>query len=75
MHTFADPLKRAVRVAAPHTAVIDGDESFTYRDLHDRCSRLGGGLVGLGLTRGDRVAILAANRHQYIDLPIRLPQP
>ena len=73
MHTFADPLKRAVRVAAAYTAVIDGDESFTYRDLHDRCARLGDGLVGLGLTRGDRVAILAANRHQYIETYLGVP--
>ena len=67
MHTFADPLRRALQASAARTAVIDGEKRFTYADLHDRCARLGGGLAGLGLRRGDRVAILAANCHQYVE--------
>ena len=61
MHTFADPIKAAVRMAANKVGVIDGDASFTFRALHDRCAKLAGALRELGLNKGDRVAILAGN--------------
>ena len=73
MHTIADPLKRAVQVAAARTAVIDGEARFTHAELAERCARLGGGLAGLGLRRGDRVAILAANRHEYLEAYLGVP--
>jgi len=73
MHTFADPLARAVQIAAQNIAVVDKGESFTYLDLQDRCSRLAGGLYGLGLEKGDRVAIWADNCHQYIETYVGVP--
>ena len=44
MHTFADPLKRAVQVAPDKVALIDGQARYTYRELQDRCARLVTGL-------------------------------
>jgi long-chain acyl-CoA synthetase len=73
MHTFADPLKRAIQVAAAGTAVIDRGEVFTHAELAGRCARLGGALAGEGLARGDRVAILAANRHEYLESYVGVP--
>ena len=73
MHTFADPLARAVQVAAQKTAVIDGDQSFSYAQFQQRCERLVAGLYGLGLTKGDRVAIWADNCHEYLETYVGVP--
>jgi long-chain acyl-CoA synthetase len=73
MHTLADPLARALQVAAGKTALINNGEAFTYADLHDRCTRLAGGLRSLGLQKGDRVAIWADNCHQYIETYVAVP--
>src|SRR3954451_17236597 len=58
-------------------AIIDGhpdaDLAFlsrgkptTYGDLRDQVGRLRGGLVGLGIEPGDRVAILSANNWFFV---------
>jgi len=73
MHTFADPIKAAVRLAADKVGVIDGDASFTFQALHDRCAKLAGALAGLGINPGDRVAILAGNSHRYIETYVGVP--
>ena len=73
MHTFADPLLTAISNAPEKTAVIDQGQSFSYQQLHDRCCRLAGALTGLGLKKGDRVAILAANGHRYIETYVGVP--
>ena len=73
MHTFADPLHTAISNAAEKTAVIDHGQSFSYQQLHDRCCRLAGALAGLGLVKGDRVAILAANSHRYVETYVGVP--
>ena len=73
MHTFADPLKRAVQIAANKTALLDAGERFTYAALYDRCARLAGGLYKLGLSKGDRVAIWSDNNHQYIETYVAVP--
>lgn len=73
MHTFADPLKRAVQVAPDKVALIDGQARFTYRELQDRCARLVAGLYSLGLEKGDRVAIWSDNNHEYIETYVGVP--
>jgi 2-furoate---CoA ligase len=49
-------------------AVVDGDERITYAALHERAARLAGGLAGLGLDRGDRLAVLTKNRAETVAL-------
>ncbi len=73
MHTFADPLKYAARMAPTKTAVIDGTESVDYAELHRRCRLLAGSLKALGLNKGDRVAILANNGQRYIETYMGVP--
>ncbi|MEQ8861007.1 MAG: AMP-binding protein [Pseudomonadales bacterium] len=73
MHTFADPLQRALQIAADRTAVISGAKSFSYREFHERCCRLAGALSTLGVARGERVAILAANGHEYLETYVGVP--
>lgn len=73
MHTFADPIKYASRMAPTKTAVIDGAESIDYATLHRRCRLLAGSLQALGLSKGDRVAILANNGQRYIETYMGVP--
>lgn len=72
MHTFADPLARAERVAAKRVAVVDGDRRLTYGELADRCRRLAGAL-GQMTDPGDRVAVLAVNSAPYLELYTAIP--
>lgn len=73
MYTFADPLNRALRIAPGVEAVVDGDVRLTYEELAVRCRTLVAGLYGLGLNAGDRVAILAANSHPYLEAYLAVP--
>lgn len=73
MHTFADPIKYASSMAPTKTAVIDGDASVNFAELHRRCRLLAGALRALGLDKGERVAILANNGQRYIETYIGVP--
>ncbi|MDP6182202.1 MAG: AMP-binding protein [Gammaproteobacteria bacterium] len=73
MHTFADPLRRAVQIAPTKTAIIAGAARFTFADFQNRCARLVGALRSLGLQHGDRVAILAANGNEYLETYVGVP--
>jgi long-chain acyl-CoA synthetase len=67
------PLRRAVRVAGDRPAVRFGSVELTYAETWERCARLAGGLRGLGLERGDRVALVAQNSHRYLELYQAVP--
>ena len=73
MHTFADPLRRAKLLAGNTIGVIDGDQQYTFGELAERCARLAAGLRALGCKKGDRVAILANNGHEYIETYVGVP--
>jgi long-chain acyl-CoA synthetase len=73
VYTFADPLRRALRIARDQQAVVDGDVRYTFGQLARRSARLVGGLFDLGLAPGDRVAILANNSHQYLECYLAIP--
>ena len=49
-------------------AVTFGDRQFSYFDLNQRVCRLSNALAAAGVSRGDRVASLMNNCHQYIEL-------
>ncbi len=73
MHTFVDPITRAERVARDKTALVSGEFQFTYGELATRCRRIAGALDRAGIAPGERVAILAANSAQYIELYLAIP--
>ncbi len=45
----------------------------TYADFHKRAKRLAAALKGIGVGRGDRVASLAWNHHQHLELYFGVP--
>lgn len=73
MHTLASPLKHALNLAPDKVAVVHNQDEFTYAQLHERCARLINVLRSLKLQKGDRVAILAANCVQYIEVYVGVP--
>jgi acyl-CoA synthetase (AMP-forming)/AMP-acid ligase II len=46
----------------------DRSRSMTFRQWHERARRLANALVGLGLQKGDRVAILAHNAVEWMEI-------
>ena len=51
----------------PNTiAIIDGENSFTYQQIEKFSTQLSNGLINLGITKGDKVGILAPNCAEYV---------
>ncbi|SDE55489.1 AMP-binding protein [Pseudonocardia oroxyli] len=62
------------RAAASHgdrVGVVDGDRRWTYAELHERCTRLAGGLAPLAGRRP--VAVLAPNTHVLLEANFGVP--
>ncbi len=57
---------RRARMSPDRVAVVHGDESVTYRDLHERATRFAHVLTGLGVAAGDRVAYLGPNEPEFL---------
>ncbi len=60
-------LNRAAAVYPNKTAIINGDQRFTYRLFQERVHRFGHALRGLGLGPGAVVAYLGLNNHQILE--------
>ena len=71
--TPASFLDRAAAVFADRIAIVDGERTFTYRDMFDRCRRLTGALAAMGVGHEDRVAALCANSHVMLELHHAVP--
>jgi acyl-CoA synthetase (AMP-forming)/AMP-acid ligase II len=49
------------------TAVVCGEQRFTYTQFSDRTARQAGALRSLGMQSGERVAFLSANCHRLLE--------
>jgi fatty-acyl-CoA synthase len=49
------------------TAVVCGDQRFTYAQFAERASRLAGALREAGVQPGDRIAFLSLNCHRLLE--------
>src|SRR5882757_10452547 len=49
------------------TAVVCGDERFTYAQFSERTARQAGALRSLGFQSGERIAFLGANCHRLLE--------
>ncbi|KUO15683.1 acyl-CoA synthetase [Streptomyces dysideae] len=60
------PARRARKT--PHrAALIHGDTTITYAELHDRTTRLAHALRARGVRRGDRIAYLGPNHPSFLE--------
>ena len=60
-------LRYAEQQSARRTAVVCGNERFTYAQFAERASRLAGALQEAGVEPGDRVAFLSMNCHRLLE--------
>src|SRR6516164_1399998 len=60
-------LRYAQQQYPQRTAVVCGEERFTYAQLAERVGRLAGALRKAGVQAGDRVAFLSANCHRLLE--------
>lgn len=49
-------------------ALVEGNNRMSWAELNERVNKVAHMLFGLGVKRGDRVAIIAENCHQYVEL-------
>ncbi len=66
--TIGELLVAQARRHPTRIAVVDGERSFTFGAFNARVNRLAAVLRTLDIGRGDRVAMLAENRCEYLEL-------
>jgi fatty-acyl-CoA synthase len=67
-HSIGDLLRRAAGRDPGKLGVSCGNVSWTFAEMDAICNRLGRGLVGLGVKKGDRLAVLSRNSHAFAAL-------
>jgi acyl-CoA synthetase (AMP-forming)/AMP-acid ligase II len=65
---FYQVIKRNARVMGDRVALISGDKRISYGEFLEKVDSVACGLSGVGLMRGDRIAVLALNNLEYIYL-------
>ncbi|RLB04086.1 MAG: o-succinylbenzoate--CoA ligase, partial [Deltaproteobacteria bacterium] len=65
---FGDILRQNASKLPNKTAVIYRDLRLSYSELNNRTNQLANALLGMGLNKGDRVAVLADNCSQYVEV-------
>lgn len=68
--TIGSLFRQAAVVNPGAIALVDRHREMSYAELNDRVNRLVHALAGKGVHAGDRVAVLAENRCEYVDLEL-----
>lgn len=68
LQTIGQMLAAHARTQPDHPGARDLDRQMTYREWNDRSCQLANGLLALGLTMGDRVAVFAYNRVEWAEI-------
>ena len=66
-------LQRAVRLNPDGMCTRMGDREHSWREVESRAARFAAGLRGLGLERGDRIALLSLNSDRYYESIFAIP--
>jgi fatty-acyl-CoA synthase len=66
--TLADAVATHARLNPHKLGARDSKRELSFALWHDRASRLANGLLGLGLGKGDRVALLAYNCVEWMEI-------
>jgi fatty-acyl-CoA synthase len=61
-------LPKAVRLYPESEAVVCGGSRFTYKAFGERVWQLCHGVLDTGMQKGDRIAILHQNTHEYLEV-------
>jgi fatty-acyl-CoA synthase len=71
--TPLDFLARSALVYRSRIAVVDGDRRYTYAEFNERVHRAASALRALGVTPGDRVAVLSVNTPAALEAHFAVP--
>ncbi len=63
--TIGDISRRMARKFPDKKAIIFRDRELTFRDIEEQSCKFANLMTGLGVKKGDRVAVLAYNSHYY----------
>lgn len=66
--TAGGPVMRAARKFANRRAITTAQGSQSFAELNQSANRVGSGLHALGISRGERVAVLSHNRLEVVHL-------
>ncbi len=66
--TLADTVAGHAKFFPSNTALVFGEERLSWRELDQRITRVANGLLGLGLVKGDRVALIAGNSPAMVEI-------
>lgn len=72
--SIVEGLRKSAVETPDKTACICGETRLSFQQVSERVNRLSGSLSNLGVGRGDRVAILSLNCHQFFELYYAVPQ-
>lgn len=61
-------LAQLARRHADQIAIVDPAGQWSFRGFHARLTRFGNALTGLGLQRGDRIALLLPDIREYLEV-------
>lgn len=70
--TISDAVATHARLTPGKAGARDSRRVLTYAEWNERASRLGAGLLARGLRRGDRVAVLAYNCLEWMEIYVAL---
>ena len=73
MNTVSHVLNHAVSCYPNLVALVEGDRRVTYRELGENVARTIAVLRELSVGKGDRVAVLAQNSVQFVELWLAVP--
>ncbi|MGD9305300.1 MAG: AMP-binding protein, partial [Desulfobacterales bacterium] len=66
--TVGEALKNNARIIPGSTAIEYEKGKLTFAQLNTRVNRLANAMTAIGISRGDRVAVLAENRLEYCEI-------
>ena len=66
-------IKRSAEIFPDRTAIIHGKISFTWRETFSRCRQLASALDGIGIRKGDTVAVIATNIPAFYESLFAIP--
>ena len=66
-------LPRTALMYPDRRAIVYGDRSYTWQSFFHRCQKLASALNGAGVSKGDTVAVLAANTPEMIEAHFGVP--
>jgi long-chain acyl-CoA synthetase len=66
--TLGDLVRRNAKNHPEKIAVVCEDTALTHKELNQRANRLANSLLAMGVEKGDRVAVLATNCLEWIEM-------